>query len=82
MATRRATADPATHAGPTQVRPTGRICDITGLPLVDARDLVSSVDWSAVPGPRADDVGLELEDGTRLTTADEVDAYFGFRGRT
>ena len=65
--------------GNPRLRATGRTCKVTGLPLVDAREFIASIDWGSVHGPRSDDVGLELEDGSRLTTADEVDAYFAQR---
>lgn len=48
----------------------------TGRPLVDARAFVASTDWSTAAQPRADDVGIETDDGRQLTDEAEILEWF------
>lgn len=54
---------------------TGRV-NAEGLPIVDARARIAAIDWSKVPPPRADDVGIETDDGRWLRTEAEILEWF------
>ena len=54
---------------------TGRV-NAKGLPIVDARARIAAIDWSKVPPPRADDVGIETDDGRWLRTEAEILEWF------
>jgi hypothetical protein len=47
-----------------------------GLPIVDARAWIAAIDWSKVPSPRADDVGIGTDDGRWLRTEGEILDWF------